>query len=495
MTYFKTNYEPQDSPLGESFEIPFDNQQVRFGTTSECTIPAYGDILSKTFLRTTLPPIYPPQTGTYVYPSTSTSFSGALLVQKNLTYVAADGSNLTANTDGSHFFSVGAEVILSGTAYSFFNLDGVYTISSVPTANSFVCSSGIAGISYNGKVSTVGIRPAPVVGYYSTQNLNLWAEIPVNLAYTSVGGQMSDPVASLVPGQTIDVFQSSATMKGKYTVATSSANTFTLVNQSLNYSLFIAFNALAYANQSYMISPDGINWTEYPLPFNNIYWDSSAYGNGTFVAVANAGSPRVMTSPDAVNWTAQSSPTAEWVSVIYRNGLFVAVAPYGPPSIMTSPDGINWTTQTAPSSSPWATITYGNGLFVAGALAGTPIMTSPDGVNWTAQTAPAYSRSLTYGNGLFVSVMGFYGSGSEIMTSPDGVNWTSQTFPSLPSGLYLNSVTYGNGLFVAVFANGSYINPENKILTSPDGVNWSLVTVPSSTWLAADYGNGVFVVV
>ena len=176
MTYFKTNYEFQDSPLGESFEIPFDNQQIRFGTTSECTIPAYGDLFTKAFLRVTLPAIYPPQTGTYVYPSTSTSFSGALLVQKNLTYVTADGSNLTANTSGSHFFSVGSNVILTKTTY----FDGVYTISSVPASNSFVCSTNLTGVSYNGVVSSIGILPAPVVGYYSTQNLNLWAEILVS---------------------------------------------------------------------------------------------------------------------------------------------------------------------------------------------------------------------------------------------------------------------------------------------------------------------------
>jgi len=180
MTYFKTNYETQDSPLGESFEIPFDNQNITFGSTYECTIPSYGDLLTSTFLRVTLPAIYPPQAGTYVYPQTSTSFSGALYAQKNLTYVTADGSNLTANTSGSHFFSVGSNVILTETAYSFFNLDGVYTISSVPTSNSFVCSTKLTGVSYNGVVSSVGILPAPVVGYYSTQNLNLWAEILVN---------------------------------------------------------------------------------------------------------------------------------------------------------------------------------------------------------------------------------------------------------------------------------------------------------------------------
>jgi len=507
MTYFKSNYEPQDSPLGESFEIPFDNQQVRFGTTSECTLPAYGDLLTKAFLRTTLPAIYPPQTGTYVFPQTSTSFSGALLVQKNLTYITADGSNLTANTVGSHFFSVGAEVILSGTAYSFFNLDGVYTISSIPTANSFVCSSGIAGISYNGKVSTTGIRPAPVVGYYSTQNLNLWAEIPVNLPYSALSGQITnDSIVNLVPSQTITVSSSLSCQPvsgATYIVATSSANTFTLVNvPSLTPLMFLVVNS----NGDVTSSIDGINWTVkrseitknlssfgyanglffafynsqvsvykngtwngYTVPNNSYGWVGVTYGNGIFVAVSPS-SPYVMTSPDGITWTAQTAPSGNWNPVAYGNGLFVAVATGSSPSVMTSPDGITWTTRTAPSGS-WKAVTYANGLFVAVAAYSSPnVMTSPDGINWTTRTAPSGKWwSVTYGNGLFVAVATY--SSPSVMTSPDGINWTART---APYGLW-RSLAYGNGLFVSTAYLLSYF------MTSPDGINWTLGVFPNNS--------------
>jgi len=476
MTYFKSNYEPQDSPLGESFEIPFDNQQVRFGTTSECTLPAYGDLLTKAFLRTTLPAIYPPQTGTYVFPQTSTSFSGALLVQKNLTYVTADGAQLTANTDGSHFFSVGAEVILSGTAYSFFNLDGVYTISSIPTANSFVCSSGLAGISYNGKVSTTGIRAAPVVGYYSTQNLNLWAEIPVNLPYTAINGQITDPVVNLVPGETINIFKSSGQITGEHIVATSTANTFTVTDASITgsttYVLVDIFGSI-------FTTIDGIVWTQRTSPFPYTYINDRgvAYGNGICIIMSQTG---YTTSTDGITWSSiQPYPIPypmyhSFYYIIYAAGLFVTVGH----DILTSPDGVNWTQQTNPGGT-WTCVTYGNGLFVA---TGAGIMTSPDGANWTIQSAPHNGYTIAYGNGIFVAL------DANLMTSTDGINWTSQTPPTGVGYVWL-SVTYGDGIFVAV-QNGGY----EAVITSTNGIDWTPnYTPPTDQWAIVTYSSGKFI--
>jgi len=273
-TYFEAQYPSREDNLRETLEVPFDYQNVTFGTTGRCTLPVKGDFLTRVTVRAILPPIYQTTPGTYVYPSTSTSFSGALSVQTTLNLVVADGLNLLATTTGSHFFSPGSDVILSGTAYSFFNLDGTYTISSVPSANSFVCSAGIAGISYNGTASSVGIRPAPVVGYYSTQNLNLWAEIPVNLPYTAIDGQLTDPVVSLVPEQNIDVFKSTgSSLLGVYTVATSSANTFTLVGQSVTGTLELVEQAITSA---------------YDPTQNRFVFESAVYPSITFANAQDA---------------------------------------------------------------------------------------------------------------------------------------------------------------------------------------------------------------
>jgi hypothetical protein len=233
-TYFETKYKDETSQVRTSFEIPFDELSLRFGGTYECTIPPYGDILTGAFVRATLPPIYPTQTGAYVYPG---NIAGTLYVKLPVTTVVADGTNLTANTSTSHFFSVGANVIISGTKYSIFDLDGTYTVSSIPTANSFVCSTTRVGVSYKGTVASPGIQPAPVVSYYSTQNINLWAQVPVNLPYTAVNGQITDPVASLVPDQGINIFDTSGSISGEHVVATSSGNTFTITDGNISGSV------------------------------------------------------------------------------------------------------------------------------------------------------------------------------------------------------------------------------------------------------------------
>jgi hypothetical protein len=74
----------------------------------------------------------------------------------------------------------------------------------------------------------------------------------------------------------------------------------------------------------------GVNWTGRTAAEAN-YWRFITYGNGIFVAVAdavaNGGSHRVMTSPEGITWTAQSAAEANsWEAVTYGNGTFVAVA-------------------------------------------------------------------------------------------------------------------------------------------------------------------------
>jgi hypothetical protein len=88
-----------------------------------------------------------------------------------------------------------------------------------------------------------------------------------------------------------------------------------------------------------------------------------------------------MTSPDGITWTSRTSANDDnWNSVAYGNGLFVAVAALGTQDrVMTSPNGIDWTSQTPAANNEWRSVTYGNGLFVAVSStgAGNRVMTSP----------------------------------------------------------------------------------------------------------------------
>ncbi len=218
-------------------------------------------------------------------------------------------------------------------------------------------------------------------------------------------------------------------------------------------------------------------------------WRAVTYGNDRFVAVASAGTNRVMTSQDGITWNASMASEANsWYSVTYGNGLFVALSIDGTNQVMTSPDGNTWTPALAAAANSWNSVTYGNGLFVAVSATtstSTAVMTSPDGITWTARSAAAANgwKSVTYGNGLFVATSN---SGiNRVMTSPDGITWTARSAASVDEW---NSVTYGNGLFVAVSSQ--------RVMTSPDGITWSLQSIPlrgSNTDIT--YTNGVFVVV
>ena len=177
-------------------------------------------------------------------------------------------------------------------------------------------------------------------------------------------------------------------------------------------------------------------------------WQSVAYGNGVFVAVANGITGNgVMTSPDGSTWTSRSSAADnDWLSVTYGNGLFVAVAQSGTGNrVMTSTDGITWISQSSAADNNWCSVTYGNGLFVAVASSGTDnrVMTSPNGIDWTSQTSAANNswQSVAYGNGGFVAVANS-GTGNRVMKSFEPP--TAQ-----PTNLYFSTtITGGNNNIV-----------------------------------------------
>ena len=274
--------------------------------------------------------------------------------------------------------------------------------------------------------------------------------------------------------QTIWVSRSStASQMGDWTSVAYGNGTFVAVAQSGSYYV--------------KTSPDGITWTTRTAATAQT-WNNVAYGNGIFVAVSSCcgSGNRAMTSTDGITWTSRAGLSYDWNAVAYGNGIFVAVGDGG--YVMTSPDGITWTFRTGPLSRYWKAITYDNGLFVAVALDGLQrVMTSPDGITWTPRDAASVAfRSVTYGNGLFVAVG--YGGSNGVMTSPDGITWTSRMFGA---GNSWRSVTFGNGLFVAVSRDGV-----NRVMTSPDGITWtSEIAAAANSWVGVTYGNGIFLAV
>ena len=233
-------------------------------------------------------------------------------------------------------------------------------------------------------------------------------------------------------------------------------------------------------------------WTERtpPADTSDARWNSIAYGNGTFVAVATQGTKHVMTSTNGVDWTARDVANSKgWKAVTFGNDLFVAVSAElnGKTNlIMTSPNGIDWTIRPVTTTLPLnaTSIAYGGGKFVA--IGSNYFLTSQDGITWTNQQSPSgFWRSITYGKGAFV-VVGQSGT-NRVLTSANGTDWTAQ---AVASGSW-SSVAFGGDRFVAIAGVGS-----PNVMTSTDGTAWETSTAgadDTATLSTVAYGKNLFV--
>lgn len=318
---------------------------------------------------------------------------------------------------------------------------------------------------------------------------------------------------------------------------------------------------VVYANNKFVVaageqiqtSPDGITWTQRSLPG---YWNSVAYGNGVFVAVAIGGAKRVAYSTDGESWSyanTASFDSAVWYDVAYTNGSFVAVSDSATAAIYST-DGINWTASAGMSpsfTSSWQTIVAGSDRFVVGGGRGdeTPnVMWSKTGTGlnetilaltddkdlvnfesgdnvyggpanltstnsitgvsvangeWTAGStftggmSTGQYRSLVYGDGKFVACS-INPNSTRIIYSTDGKNWleASNVITNGYGGVTLGAdPNSGNPLWIALAYSGN----NNRLIKSSNGINWETGSVSSvvgtKSWTAVTYGGGKFVAV
>ncbi|MBT94487.1 MAG: hypothetical protein CL431_00765, partial [Acidimicrobiaceae bacterium] len=170
---------------------------------------------------------------------------------------------------------------------------------------------------------------------------------------------------------------------------------------------------------------DGQSWTSITAAEAN-WWKSVAYGDGAWVAIANGSSnanpTTVMRSTDnGMTWSnnfdfagdSTSLISANFMSVAYGDGVFVAVADASNgQKVMRSTDGgYSWNgIQT--SVDQWSSVAYGNGTWHAVAYSGGSgrLMRSVDGGgSWsTVNTFGAFDNaqwwSVSYGDGVWIAV-------------------------------------------------------------------------------------------
>lgn len=230
-----------------------------------------------------------------------------------------------------------------------------------------------------------------------------------------------------------------------------------------------------------LYSTDGVNWTEFNMPSEQI-WEDVMYGNGRFVAITAMTSEGVASrvlaySDDGINWTQASSglPASNyWIGGTYGKGYFVIFSNYfeggGGYSnrIAYSTTGTSFTSKTIPvpqsadSSHNIVDIAYGDGAFVAITRDGYVLRATDPTGTWTCVNtlydalvdhppgSTSHYSTIVYGNGRFVA------SGYKLQAYSDdkGVTWTEVdgTTNYLSSSLRPHGACFGNGKFVGTEA-------------------------------------------
>ena len=490
----------------ETYEIPFDNQ-VTFDSTGRCTIPVKGDYMTRMTLRTVMPPIYPTVEGQYVYPTPSSEVGATVYVNKTLDLVVADGVTLTANTVGNHYFSIGAQVTLAGTAYVIFDLDGTYTITGIPSANSFTCSTVLAGISYNGTVSSPGIECGDIISYFSTANSNLWVNNVTNKTWQITAGSnvgtswtftTSAPSNFPIGSQVVINLAGSGVLNETFTVTASTDTTFTITKDTGNH-IFVLVGGPFYQGYSF---DNGLTWTSVLSHVSTpvidptyAEWSGVASGNGVFIM--GGYNSQAYSSDNGSSWKVVAPPSLSFIDVILKqrfafgNGVFVSAifgynsSGYASTQAYSTDNGLTWTEAITPINLQ-GTIAYGNGVFVI--VGPYQVYSTDNGLTWTIASSyiGGYWSSVAYGNGVFVMTT----DTNQAYSTDNGVTWT----PAV-SSVYLGSsgrtgIAFGNGVFVAV--SGS----DTQAYSTDNGLTWTLVASPlSGVWVDVSFGNGVFIAV
>lgn len=277
-----------------------------------------------------------------------------------------------------------------------------------------------------------------------------------------------------------------------------------------------------------------------PTNGNTNAWQCIAFGNNTFLAVADDGTSRISyTSNNGANWSSNTTRdgatsfysscfgNSTWIFAGWGNidrrlytstnlsntvltpiifnynirnccfgnsNTFVFVTSSS--AIVSTTDFTNLN-ETVLLENRYQSVCFGKNLFVVVGFTSN-IITSANGTSWTtSQSAPKTNNwtSVCYGNvsgGLFVAVSSNDVSGAtgleRVMTSPDGINWTIRNAAQANAW---QSVCFGGGLFVAVSSDGS-----NRVMSSPDGINWTAGNAAqANSWKSITYGNGRFMAV
>ena len=248
-----------------------------------------------------------------------------------------------------------------------------------------------------------------------------------------------------------------------------------------------------------LVSQDGQSWSVVQW---GVFAKLSAvcFDGSQFIAVGEGGT--MIASGDGTSWSSRSSGTSVGLHAIAHSpSAYVAVgydwAPYpGQGVILASHDGLQWE-EIAGGSNPFLfSVTWADSRFVATGQdidsQDPVVLTSPDGEAWEeASPDPAVPlHRLAYGLGLIVAA-----GDTGLYTSSDAIHWTEQSIVFYWPVTFLD-IAFSTQGFIAV--GGPSSNSNGAIFTSPDGVTWTDRTPQGSLILNLEgvaYGGGRYAAV
>jgi hypothetical protein len=283
-----------------------------------------------------------------------------------------------------------------------------------------------------------------------------------------------------------------------------------------------------FTNRNFLISSNGISWTDLTAYNGSIVFSNIAYSEDLDLFVGNSSTTNILYCPllniiHRMNFSTYTSPIPI-NAISYINDLnIIMLLGTSTTSVVYTNNGINWTTVALPSV---LTNTFNTAFYVSeletlffgfnssvGPLGScyypvknvnltymnnnsiTKYKNDPI-ISWYTHT-PANNNNLTcsvYSGDLSLFVIiSNTGIGNRVITSPDGINWTNRVSSSDNNW---TSICWSSelNLFVAVANSGT----GNRVMTSEDGINWtSRTSASNNNWTSICWSSelNLFVVV
>ena len=248
-----------------------------------------------------------------------------------------------------------------------------------------------------------------------------------------------------------------------------------------------------------------INGTEYSVPAGTTLLTSPISSGSTSVSVLNTSK-----TPTGWNYSGNATPGGIWVSSAYGNGTYVAVGWFNNNYIAYSTNGSTWNYISSPTGGAViAALTFAQNTnnFVL-LTNGTAVQswTSTNGSTWTqagsfTTSSGTFVSDIAYGNGILMANIGTNannGSASNqtFISTNNATTWTAGG--SKGQNANWTSLTYGTpkGKPTWVAANnGPNANGEWQYfsISTDNGASWTLTNNAYPTyWQSVIYANGYF---